>query len=286
MSFLGRKRTRLSDRDQVIDALGAAYADGQIDEHEHELRVARALRSVEMQTLRAQIHDLQVPDDHPAAALLARRDEPEVAPAVTGRTERRSRRWVAIPVAVLVAGIGVGVAVDSSNDDADDKLDLLTVACLQDLVADVEEEFGSSEVVSVELHDTWAYVLVPTGDGGRYERYTYSEDGFNQHQGGSLAEADPDLVTLSDLDLARLVDHVDQAPERLGMDGELETVVYVTDSYYSTDYSTVVLGTENVPPHLEISLTNEFMEQASMATDLAGRRILDEQPLERDGAPG
>jgi hypothetical protein len=101
-----------------------------------------------------------------------------------------------------------------------------------------------------------------------------------------VAEADPDLVDLTDLDLERLVDLVAEAPERLGMDGELETVVAVTDDYAGTHYGGVVLGAQDVPPHLEVGLTNEFMERASLTTDLTGGRVLHERPLEREESGG
>ncbi|MDP3894301.1 hypothetical protein [Nocardioides sp.] len=97
---------------------------------------------------------------------------------------------------------------------------------------------------------------------------------------GTLADADLDLVDLNDVDFSRLVAHLDAAPKRLDIEGEVETVVGVTDAYASTHYAGVVLGAKVEPPHVEIELTNEFMEKASIATDLAGRRILHERPFE------
>jgi hypothetical protein len=263
--------------------LGAAYADGQIDEDEHERRVSLALRAVELQTLRAQIHDLQVPDDHQAAALLELDHVPVAAGRAPSRSsaDRRTGRWVAAGVGSLAVVIGIGFVVDRADDDSD-KLDLLTVECLEDMVEDIEEEFGSTEVVSVELHDTWAWVRVPVDDGGgRFELYTYSEDGFSPHKGGSLGQPDPDLVDLRDLDLGRLVANLDEAGQRLDVDGDAETVVDVTDSYASTYFASVVHGADDVPPHVEIELTNEYMETASLTTDLSGRTVLHELPLKR-----
>lgn len=280
-SFLGRKRTRQADRDVVIDALGAAYADGQIDEHEHGLRVSRALTAVELQTLRAQIYDLQVPEDHPAHHLMDLEHVPIRTSTPAGRPGRGFRWWYVAGAAAVAAAVGIGVASDRSDDGSDD-LDLLTVGCLEEMIDDIEDRFGGSEVVAVELHDSWAWVRVPAdGGGARYDLYTYSEDGFSEHQGGSLATADPDLVDLHDLDLERLVANVEDAPARLGVDGEVETVVDVTDDYLSTSYASGVdADPATTPAHVEITVTNEYMETASMATDLDGRRVLHEAPFE------
>mgnify|MGYP001163272665 CR=1 FL=1 len=282
MAFLGGKRTRQSDRDVVLDALGAAYADGQIDEHEHGLRVSRALRAVELQTLRAQIYDLQIPDDHPAHHLMDGEHVPARSSTPVPRRKGISRWWYAAGAAGVAAAVGIGVASTGSEGDADE-LDLLTVECLEELVEDVEDEFGSSEVVAVELHDTWAWVYVPAdGGGSRYDLYTYSEDGFSQHQGGSLAADAPALVDLEDVDLERLVANIEDAPARLGIDGPVEAVVQVTDDYPSTDFAAAAYGNPaEAPPHVEIELTNDYMETASVTTDLDGRRILHEEPFER-----
>lgn len=91
--------------------------------------------------------------------------------------------------------------------------------------------------------------------------------------GGNLPEADPDLVDLSDLDAARLVSNVETAASTLGVAGDLQVTVKVTDAYPTMLNATVDPG-DPVPPHVEILLSNRFMETATLTTDLSGREVL------------
>ena len=173
----------------------------------------------------------------------------------------------------LVAGV-----FDSRDED---EFDMLSPTAIEQLIDDVEEKFGSAEVVEVELNDTWARVFVPTGDGAaRFRTYTYGRDGFSTSEaGGTLTEADPDLVDLTDLDADRLATNLAQARDELGIDGEVTTRVTVADDRMSTDFGTTepfVMGERDAPPHVEIELVNEFMESASRTTDLSGATVLHE----------
>ena len=161
------------------------------------------------------------------------------------------------------------------------EFDMLSPTAIEQLIDDVEEKFGSAEVVEVELNDTWARVFVPTGDGAaRFRTYTYGRDGFSTSEaGGTLAEANPDLVDLTDLDADRLATNLAQARDELGIDGEVTTRVTVADDRMSTDFGTTepfALGERDAPPHVEIELVNEFMESASRTTDLSGDTVLHE----------
>lgn len=201
----GRTRARQSDRDAVVDALSAAYADGQIGADAHAVRVSSALAAGRVSDLVAVLGDLQVPPDHPAVRLLA----PQVPDRRSHGPRRRSGRWLAVLVAagVVVVGVPVGILALADDDEPRVPEPMMTADAIETMVADIDTEFGTTEVVSVEMHRDFSYVMLPTDDGlPRHETWTYDPPGgFSDWPGGNLPEADPDLVDLSDLDAARLV---------------------------------------------------------------------------------
>lgn len=301
---LGRKRARTADRDRVVEAITQAYVDGQINDAAREERITRALTSTTLDGLRPLVADLQVPSHlqlpeavHPKPAPPQRRT---TTPA-TGRPKSWRESWerlrqaplrervlLAVVGSTLVGLTGYAFVMAAIGTDAPTHPDMTSVAGIEQMIDAVEQEFGTTEVLEVEAHDTWAHVYVPVDESARYRIYTYGwDDGqpafSDAGQGGTTAEADPDFVDLAALDVEQLVENIDEAPADLGMEGELEIVVNITDELMSTDFGVgeaFAMGEEDAPAHVEIGLRNEFNEKASITTNLAGTEVLAEHPYE------
>lgn len=276
-------RARQKDRDAVVDALSGAFAEGQITPKEHEKRVGVALRSASVSVLRNQLLDLQIPDEHPASKLAARAQPPVQAqpPTPSARTTwtRKAKVALAAPVvgaALLFGGFQLFGAEDDPPEPA-----VLSAAGFETLVADVEQEFGSTEVLSVEADENSVTVLIPSDTGsGRYERYSYrSGTGFSQGLGGNLGADDFDLIDLGELDSEALMGNIDDARTDLGVVEVSKVAVNVADAYWSTTFAQE-FGDGDIPAHVGIEVSNEFSESAWLATDLAGDKILGSQPFE------
>jgi hypothetical protein len=194
------KRVRQSDRDDVVDALSSAFADGQITAKDHERRVGTALRARRDSVLTNLLRDIRLPDGHPARELV---EPPREAGPVPAR-ERRRLPGLAAGVGLAVAGgvallVVVGIVDTVTDDSGDPAPTVLSAEGIEQFVDDIDEEFGTTEVIAVDFKQTWADVLVPAESGsGRYLRYTYSvDDSFSESQNGTLATDDPALVDLA-----------------------------------------------------------------------------------------
>ncbi len=275
------KRVRQSDRDDVVDALSSAFADGQITAKDHERRVGTALRARRESVLTNLLRDIRLPDGHPARELVEPPREATPVPPLRPR-ERRRLPGLAAGAGLAVAGgvallVVVGVVDTVTDDSGDPAPTVLSAQGIAKLVDDVDEEFGTTEVIAVDFKQTWADVLVPAEPGsGRYLRYTYSaDDAFSESQGGTLGADDPALVDLADLDVEELMDNVEQARTDLGVDDVTEVTAIVTEAYGDSSFSTSFIADgEDAPPHVEIEVGNEFRETAWVATDLGGTREL------------
>lgn len=302
MPHFGPTRARDEDRDAVVDALGTAYSQGQIGPLEHEKRVGKALQAVRLVELERVVADLHLPEDHPAleAVHRARRTVPARFTTPAPPAPRGMPRWqrVLVGAAAVVGGaavllVGIGVVASVTDDAADEpKPPVQTVEGMAELVEAVGEEFGSPEVIAAEIHDTWAYVLIPAG-GNRFERYTWSRDGegFSRHQGGTVNDARPDLVDLADVDAEQLVENIERARAELGVEDVDDVQVTVTDAYGGTMLNVreelAADGADpDVPAHVEIAVSNDFGERATLATDLTGDRVLDRSPYEPPAEAG
>ena len=211
-----RRRARQRDRDQTIDALAIAFSEDQLSAKEHEARVARAIKAVQLSSLATQLKDLQLPPSHPAAKIVKQASQPPATTATrtpqlrsrgTPMEPARRRRWlIGLGVAgALVAGATAVGAIDDSQEPPDFKAE--EVASMQRLVDDYQDEFGTSETLQLTVYDDYADVLVPNDSGpGRFDRYHYGDDGFTkQERGGVSTDSGHDLVDLESLDVDQLV---------------------------------------------------------------------------------
>lgn len=292
----GRKRARTTDRELAVEAITLAYVDGQIGAADRDERVSRALTTSSLDGLRPLLADLQVPSH-------VRLPEPDgakaSAPARVASKRGRSYSWAesrlrfqqasrwekTVLLAAVVGGpLALLAAVAVGADDQPAAIDLHSAPGIEQLVDDVEDEFGSTQVLEVELHDTWARVFVPIEGTARYRHYTYgnSDARFtdtefsDSGQGGTTEDAAPDLIDLAALDAARLAGNIEQARLDLGVEGDVDVMVTLADERMATDFSArgrFASGERDMPAHVEISLVNEFFEEASLTTDLSGQEL-------------
>ena len=165
-SWPGTTSARDQDRDQAIEIVEAAWADGQIVEADRDKRVESLLQAQTMAEVQDTVHDLQRRGRHRRRRRTASRRSRwtrlsrrrgRSAPAATGL-------WLLlllIPIG-LVAGViaiiaaivsGVSTAIDEDDlatepgvEPGRGEVNVMSVDGLADLVAAIEEETGSSTV--------------------------------------------------------------------------------------------------------------------------------------------
>jgi len=269
-----RTRARSRDREQVLDALSIAFSESQIGSDERERRVTAALGAGGLDELRGLISDLQLPDEHPAADLV-RVPQPET-PQPKGR-----RKALALGAAGLAGIVGLFVVAGFGSDQEPEDVRPLTAAGFERFVDDYRAEFDTTEAVQVEVMEEYVSVHVPVAGGdGRWRSYYYDDDGFTPNSGGTAPEGTA-TVDLVDVDADRLVENQQTALETLDVEDPEVMRVVIADDYDASLYLTLSgqdLDAE-VPPHVQIFVSNEFNEQASLATDLAGTEVLQEDPF-------
>jgi len=278
-----RTRARSRDRDSVLDALSIAFSESQISSEERERRVTSALGSRGLYELGGLVSDLQLPPDHPAAEL-TRAPEPATPRPAGGRTgggrPDGSRRNALLAGGVGLAAVAALVVLVESGSDAEETRPL-TAEGFARFVDDYRDEFGTTEVLHAEVMEEYISVRVPVeGGAGRWRFYNYDEDGFSPNSGGTAPEGTA-TVDLADVDVDRLVENQGTALDTLGVEEPEIGRVVIADDFDAGLYRAVSgLDFEvPVPPHVQIFVTNEFTEQGSLATDLAGTEVLQENPF-------
>lgn len=264
-----RKRARQRDRDDVLDALSAAYADDQISDEEHERRVAQAIRADKVSELVALIDDLQL-SEGPAKDLTT--EAPQARPPTPAWKIILRAFGVVALIAVVITVIAVW-----TDDSSVERLDMRTEENLEHMVEAVDKEFGTTDVVSAEIGDTSTGIRVPAG-AGRYDTWSFNHRGLEKYDAGrGRLPEDVTLVDLADLDMARLLDNLEWAEKNLGLK-EVESSSIeiapgpVPDSRRDAD----VPVTEG---HAWSRVWSPYDEVGLMYTDLAGN-ILVRQPYQ------
>lgn len=265
----------------MTDALALAFAEDQISVEERERRVASALHAGRLQQLADLVADLQLPADHPATRLL-----PVGAHAAAGTAGTAGTGWGRGPkVALAVAGtLGVLAVVGAVVDGADEERDVrpMTADGYRLFVAEYDEKFGSTEAYRAELLEEYVSVVVPVDGGeGRYRNYYWDDDGFSYADNGGTVPEGAVTLDLADVDADRLVENLERALDSLQVEDPEPGRVIVDDAFDPGYYRAVNgLGYRApVPPHVQITVTNEFSEQGSLATDLSGDEVLATTPF-------
>ena len=248
-----------------MDLINAAYADGQLTETERDDKVSRALVARTLGDVRQTTADLQ--------------GDPVVRPTAAGRPRGVSRRAKAgMAAAVLVvAGIGGAAALDGSPDEASgvqvERPYVVEVDAdlVDDLLADYEEQFGTTESYGVFAMPDWTRVHVPTDDGrARYVEWSLVAGGELERTDDPVGADELRLVDLAEVDTVALERNLDRARTGLGVE-DVEHVE-VSIAQYSHDDE----------PRVTINVVNAFEENAFLVTDLSGE-VLEEEPW-RPGA--
>ena len=254
MALLGRKRARTQDRDQAVEVINTAYAQGQLTDAEREDRVHRALVATHVGDLAQVTADLQPAQKTPQAS--------QVSQNWWQRTSTRTKLAVGAAALVLVGG-GV-VATQTGGDEPVAVVGApyfvpVTAEAFTDLVADQEAEFGTTRSYGVNLQEQISTVAVPTDDGrARFQEWRPREDGtFAAHDdpegAGEYREFD-----LADVDLAALEANLDAAWETLAVPEPSRTAL-VLQHWEHHDQ-----------PQVTITVSNEYEEYGYLVTDLAG----------------
>ena len=161
------KRARDQDRDQAIEVVEAAWADGQIVEADRDKRVESLLQAQTMAEVQMLVHDLQLPRTPPPPRRRRPRGSRWTCPSRRRSRSAPTATWASgccsllIPIG-LVAGViaiiaatvsGVSTAIDEDDlptepgvEPGRGEVNVMSVEGLADLVAAIEEETGSSTV--------------------------------------------------------------------------------------------------------------------------------------------
>lgn len=174
-------RARDTDREQAIEVLNAAYADGQLQSHEHSERLTRIQSALTLGELEADLADLQ-----------RRGDTPWKAPALDQSKAARRAALAAGGVAVA-AILGTMVVPMLFGDDESapysqplpsvvepeevEIVDPMSPEGFEIVLDAMRTQFGSTLAYEVYLHPDSASVVVPHGN-GREVSYRLEGDTF------------------------------------------------------------------------------------------------------------
>ncbi|WP_157372701.1 hypothetical protein [Agromyces sp. Root81] len=184
--------------------------------------------------------------------------------------QRTSRpKVVALAAVSVVAAIGIAgwLVMSGTNVFTLGQPKMWTAEGLEAFVDDVDEEFGTTEVVEAYLSESYATVEVPVdGDASRTITYKY-DGGFTESRKGTRsAEESTGLIDLREFDAVQTMALLPDAPEMVGLaDGAVSAIMirlaYGPDS--------VVADVPEVSVHVE----TEFGETGSVRADLAGNVV-------------
>jgi hypothetical protein len=170
------------------------------------------------------------------------------APATTGRRAGRgvvlgAVAAVAVGGAALffVAGGGDGIGIDGPGSP-----DMHSQEALDDLIAEVRDEHGTSEVYDANFYPDRAYVdvHVPGGNGHRYDSYSW--DGGDLEEWSSSGSDEGATIDLAELDGTEFDGFCDQVKKLVEEPGDCYIIVDPDDAagdgglysaYASNDYS-------------------------------------------------
>jgi hypothetical protein len=222
-------RARDADRQQVIDALSEAHANGQLAFDEFEERSRAASAALTLDQLSGLTSDLQ---NAPAIGSPAHSRGVDGLDDIVISTLAMTKRPPVSAKRRLVMGlvglgiltsivVGVMLAVASTVGDGSvlggDEAALHTASGFDEFVADAREEFGTTRVASVVVYPTYAVVSVPVADEPRHLESVYYDGSFDEPSAGGTRQADDALVDLADIDGNVVAQLVDQAPVALGV---------------------------------------------------------------------
>ena len=224
------------DREAAIRQVESAWAAGQIVEADRDLRVDQLRRAETLGEIRLVVHGLQAPsyDPVPAASPSSPVRPESWAPTRPQAGKAGLPAGVALAVGavlvvMLVAIGGMIGAIGGGDDDVatatvepsdepsvepdEDEVDLFGRDDFGDLVADLEDGIGSTELFQAVLYPTYASLDVPV-DERTQRKQSYYWDG-DLDEPGSKGTSDDPRFDLAGIDHAVVVGLVDQVRERV-----------------------------------------------------------------------
>ena len=270
------KKARDSDRDAAIEVVEAAWADGQIVEADRDKRVEELLRAQTIQEIKTYTHDLQPPAKDPSGlprpaygtATTVATVRPDVAVPTTGRTGSRLAcgLLLLIPLGLVAAVVGIIAAVVSAVSSSDvldpgespgvGEVNALSAEGYAELIADLEEETGSSTVFEAVLYPKYAVLQVPVDDTTTRYEYRYWDGSLDE--ASSKSTTDYSRFDLRDVDPEVIVGLVEEARSRVEDPTSWYAIVRMPDDEYDN-------GT-----WISAYASNEYGESGYLGGDQAG----------------
>ncbi len=270
------KRARDQDRDQAIEVVEAAWAEGQIVEADRDKRVESLLQAQTMAEVQMLTHDLQLPRTPPPPAAYGQAEVEVDTPLPVPQPKRvgGSKGWwlllVLIPIGLVVGVIAIIAAivsgVQSAVSDGDlpvapgadpgrGEVNVLSPEGFDDLVAALAEETGSSTVFEAVLYPGYAVVSVPV-DATTDRTHSFYWDG-ELDESGSKSTSAYERFDLADIDPTVVVSVVDQARAKVEDPQSWYSIIRAPSD---TDDDTWIWG----------YATNEYGESGYLGSDQAG----------------
>ena len=228
MTRSGRLRAKDADRERVLDTIIDARESGQLSFEEYEQRTRAAAAAVTLGELSALTADLQDVPDAPKPAgleqfvITAQPSAREVATQQDHRVpwSRVGKGMLGLGVVFgIAAGIIVGIgAMTGSSSIVGAKPRLHEAAGFDALVADIDAEFGSTEVAEVVLYPEYAVVRIPAEDDPTHLEGYYYDGDFDDPNAAGVRATDEPLVDLATIDGSVVEQLIDQAPSPLNVD--------------------------------------------------------------------
>lgn len=280
-------RARDSDRDRVVEAIEAAFVDGQITGLDRDVRVERALTAHTLGELEAITRDLQVAaefrlagaDADPAALYRPRTASDDEA---VRRQGRRVRNVLLLGLAGLIALVGlvaglVSVFAAPDDDRAVDTGQPITVGDdspeavppevgftladddVREFLTAYQERFDTLDAYEVDFYEDWVSVQVPVrGSRARAESWAFDGD-FEQRGDARAVTSGARLLDMGDIGINAMFANLRTARRTLNVEEP--------QSYY------VLVQTWDEEPTVNLYVNNDYGESGYLMTDLRGNVI-------------
>ncbi len=189
-----------------------------------------------------------------------------VREAETEQRRTPRQKVIAVVVVVVVAALGIAgwLALSGANVFGLGQPKMWTVSGLEAFVDDLDDEFGTTEVVEAYLAENFATVEVPVdGDASRTITYKY-DGGFTESRKGTRpADESEGLIDLRELDAETTLALLPDAPAMAGLpDGEVSAILIMLAYGPDSEVADV--------PEVSVHVETEFGETGSVRADLSG----------------
>lgn len=275
------RKARTADRDRAVDTINSAYADGQLNEAEHEARVTKALKARTLVQLDRLTLDLQKPASPPEP--LKPSSPPTLREQFRRNSEQQRKEWRNVPrwqkvligtmMALAIGGIGVAVVLDDGPDDraasaAGQGSFALTASGIEAFITSYEAKFKMTGVVSAVFATDGVMLDAPTADGkARHEKWHYRGGNYKLIEQARANHDGQGPIDLVDIDLSRLEDNLAEAKSTLGVEEPHSILIWVEREYLKSE------------PSVRIQVSNKFQEIGMLITDLTGQRVIHRSPF-------